>query len=200
MRIIAGCARGRILKGPKGPGIRPTSDKVKESLFSILAGAIPGAEVLDLFCGSGALSLEAISRGAASALLVDSGKEALSLARSNTAALGFHEKTKILPLRIDSKIADKLVPHGRFSIIFADPPYAEVSPEELLTWIRPSLLKPDGILVIEHDRRSAAPEQHDDFCRVDQRKFGDTMLSFYRVKDALASVPKPAGFESPEVP
>lgn len=182
MRIIAGSARGRPLKGPKGPGVRPTSDKVKESLFNILGHEVVGARILDLFSGTGAISLEAVSRGAEFALMVDSGRESLSLARDNASAVGFAHSVRIMNQRIDARISARVRPFGPFHLIFADPPYAAVSPTELLQWVAPDLLSPGGTFIVEHDRRRDAPERLGGYVRTDQRKFGDTLVSFYAVQ------------------
>lgn len=194
MRIIAGSARGRRLKGPRGPGLRPTSDQVREALFNILGKRVCAARVLDLFAGTGALSLEALSRGARRAVLVDRGREALALCRDNGAILGFSEKIELVALTVDARLSQRLGARGPFDLVFADPPYAAISPEVLLGWLSPALLAEAGVLVIEHDRRSAAPLSGLGFERFDARRFGDTALAFYRRADraggaALARLP-----------
>ena len=108
MRIIAGTARGRRLKGPKGPGLRPTSDQVREALFNILGPRVHGARVLDLCAGTGALSFEALSRGALHATLVDKGREALSLCRDNADLLGCRDRVDILPFSVDARLSQRL--------------------------------------------------------------------------------------------
>jgi RNA methyltransferase, RsmD family len=180
MRIIAGSARGRQLRGPKGPGVRPTSDKVRESLFSILAPILPGARFLDLFTGTGAMGLEALSRGASFALLVDSSRASLATARENTALTGLGDAAHLLNLRIGAHAVPRLLPFAPFDIAFADPPYAEVSPDEVLEWLGTSLLTEDGLFIVEHDRRHPSPEAANGLERTDQRRFGDTLVSFYR--------------------
>lgn len=180
MRIIAGSARGRKLRGPRGPGLRPTSDQVREALFNILGARVGEARVLDLFAGTGALSFEALSRGAAHAVLVDKGREALALCRDNGALLGFSARVEIVALNIDARLSQRLMSHGPFELVFADPPYAALSPKVLLDWLAPALLAASGVLVIEHDRRSAAPLIGHGFERFDARRFGDTALAFYR--------------------
>lgn len=180
MRIIAGSARGRQLKGPKGPGVRPTSDKVRESLFSILAPVIPGARFLDLFAGTGAMGLEAVSRGASFSLLVDSSRASLAVARDNVALTGFGAFVRLMDLRIDARAAPKLAAFAPFDVVFADPPYAEISPDEVLTWMGAALLAEGGLFLVEHDRRHPAPETAAGLEMTDQRRFGDTLVSFYR--------------------
>ncbi|MBQ4334091.1 MAG: 16S rRNA (guanine(966)-N(2))-methyltransferase RsmD [Myxococcaceae bacterium] len=196
MRIIAGTARGRRLKGPKGPGLRPTSDQVREALFNILGPRVHGARVLDLCAGTGALSFEALSRGALHATLVDKGREALSLCRDNADLLGCRDRVDILPFSVDARLSQRLCQHidqragehsaqnaepGRpaFDLAFADPPYAAITPAQILAWLSPSLLTADATLVIEHDRRVEAPASAPGFERFDARRFGDTALAFY---------------------
>lgn len=200
MRIIAGSARGRRLKGPRGPGLRPTSDQVREALFNILGERVRGAHVLDLFAGTGALSLEALSRGATHAVLVDKGREALALCRDNGALLGFSARIEIVALNIDARLSQRLNARGPFEIVFADPPYAALSPDMLIGWLDPDVLADQGVLVIEHDRRSPAPPMGHGFERFDARRFGDTALAFYRRAGSLdAAAGGPAFVGSPEI-
>ena len=208
MRIIAGSARGRRLKGPRGPGLRPTSDQVREALFNILGERVRGARVLDLFAGTGALSLEALSRGADHALLIDCGREALALCRDNAALTGCGAATiEIACLRIDARLSTspRLRGHAPFDLAFADPPYAAVTPQELLTWLDPALLAEAGLFVIEHDRRTDAPSQCGGFVCIDERRHGDTALAFYRPArpadaDTAAAPPAPSSSDPSESP
>src|SRR5512132_3323905 len=101
MRIIAGTAKGRALKGPRGAGLRPTADRVRESIFNVLGQWLDGLRVLDLFAGTGALGLEAVSRGAREAVLVDSGREALQLCRENAEALGMAAQVQVRPGKVE---------------------------------------------------------------------------------------------------
>lgn len=183
MRIIAGSARGRPVKGPRASSrhIRPTADRVRESLFNVLGQWLDGVSVLDLYAGTGALALEAVSRGAAEAVLVDQDREALALCRENTAALGFGDRVQILPLAV-ARAALQLGKSGQhFGLIFADPPYAARMVAELLELVEAHvLLAPEGTLVVEHDKREDAPLEHAGFSRTDQRSFGDTRVSIYR--------------------
>jgi 16S rRNA (guanine(966)-N(2))-methyltransferase RsmD len=184
MRIVAGTAKGRALTAPKPTSrhIRPTADRVRETLFNILGQWLEGESVLDLYAGTGALGLEALSRGAGRAVLVDQDKEALALCRQNTDHLGFADKVEILALPV-ARAVDTLGKKGaKFEIIFADPPYAAKVVEAVLEQVgRAGLLAPGGTLIVEHDKREEAPESHEGFSRVDQRRFGDTVASFFRV-------------------
>lgn len=182
MRIVAGTARGRTLKGPKGEGLRPTADRVRESIFNILGQWCEGQVVLDLFAGTGALALEALSRGAARAVLVDSGREALGLCRENASALGLADRARIVAASVDERAVAKVVAEaGPFDLVFADPPYAAQTPAQIASLVaRAGALKEEGVLVVEHDRRVEAPEEQEGLARTDTRRFGDTAVSFYR--------------------
>lgn len=189
MRIIAGTARGRPLKGPKSIGLRPTADRVRESVFNILGQWLDGLAVLDLFAGTGALGLEALSRGARRVVLVDSGKEALRLCRDNCAALGFVDRTEIVAGAVTRSLLSTLSRRGSFDLVFADPPYADFSPPQLLEMLEaPGILADGAWAVLEHDRRQLAPERQGPLTRCDTRRFGDTDVSFYRHQ--LASAPQ----------
>ncbi|ADO71643.1 16S rRNA (guanine(966)-N(2))-methyltransferase RsmD [Stigmatella aurantiaca] len=183
MRIVAGSARGRALQGPKPTSrhIRPTADRVRETLFNVLGQWLEGQAVLDLYAGTGALGLEALSRGAGRAVLVDSDREAQALCRQNTDTLGFSSQVELLCLPV-ARAVEQLGQKGlSFELIFADPPYAVRGVEGVLEQVaRSKLLTPGGMLVVEHDKREVAPGSHEGLERVDQRKFGDTVASFYR--------------------
>ncbi len=185
MRIIAGTARGRPLLGPKDDGIRPTSDRVRETVFNVLGQWMDGLTVLDLYAGTGALAFEALSRGAASAVLVDSSREAVRLIRANAQALGFEKQIEVLASPV-ARALDRLEGDGRkFELVFADPPYAARAVGELLGRVG-AVLAPGGRFVVEHDRREEAPDFSGGLARADQRRFGDTMVSFYVAHGASA--------------
>lgn len=183
MRIIAGSARGRRLTPPRRDDIRPTSDRAKETLFSVIGPWIEG-EVLDLFAGTGALGLEAVSRGASRAVLVDVAREALELCRKNVEALGFEAQVEVLPSPA-LKAIEKLSASGRrFSHVFADPPYPLLATQGLLEALAGHpLLTPGGLLVLESDRREEEA-RHPAFERFDERAFGDTRIRLYRAVGA----------------
>lgn len=182
MRIVAGSARGRPLKGPKGPGIRPTADRVRETLFNVLGQYLEGGCVLDLFAGTGALAFEALSRGAERAVLVDSGREALGLIRENAAALGFEARAEVIASDA-LRAVDRLGGEGRrFALVFADPPYAKKAIAELLQGIdRADLLEADGTVILEHGKHEPVPEREGRLAQVDQRAFGETRVTLYRL-------------------
>lgn len=183
MRIVAGSAKGRPFQGPKTAEIRPTADRVRETLFNVLGQWFGGQQVLDLFTGTGALAFEAVSRGAVKAVLVDSGKEARTLVPANAKALGLEKQIEFLAMDM-RRGADLLGKRGaKFDLVFADPPYAaRVLPEILDAVLSNRLLAEGATLLIEHDKREDAPETVGEGAleRTDQRRFGDTLVSFYR--------------------
>lgn len=181
MRIVAGSHRGRALLGPKGPGLRPTADRVRESLFNLLGQFFDGGEVLDLYAGTGALAFEALSRGAAHAVLVDQGAESARLVAENARALGMEGVVEFLRTPV-ARALPRLAAEGRrFSLVFADPPYAVEAVAEVVRGVGEGrLLSEGGTLVVEHGRREPAPEALAGLERVDSRRFGDTVVSVYR--------------------
>lgn len=187
MRIVAGKAKGRTLLAPKNAQrIRPTADRVRESMFNILGQTCDGLAVLDLFAGTGALGFEAVSRGAASALLVDRDREALELCRKNADALGFTDQVEIVSMPVDRALAMLAKAKRSFDLIFIDPPYAdEVGTEMVAALGTHQLVAAGGRICVEHSKHEEVPEQVGAFSRVDQRRFGETLVSFF-VGPALA--------------
>ena len=175
MRVIAGAYGGRRLQAPPGRGTRPTSDRVREALFSILGARVERATVLDLFAGSGALGLEALSRGAASATFVDSAPAALRALRANLEALGAEgEVVRADALRWLSAARDEA---RQYSLVFLDPPYQRAG--ELgaaLSVALPGVLAPDALAVTESDRR--APLELT-IPAIDERRYGDTLIRLH---------------------
>jgi 16S rRNA (guanine966-N2)-methyltransferase len=171
MRIIAGSAKGRPLQAPgNAKGVRPTADRVRETLFNVLGQWMDGLAVLDLFAGTGALAFEALSRGAGRAVLVDLDT---SIAAQNAQALGFDVTLLKLPAL---KAVEQLGKRGeKFDLVFSDPPYADEVGAEILAAVRP-LLNPGARVVIEHSKRETMPEEG----RIDERRFGDTVVSIYQ--------------------
>jgi 16S rRNA (guanine966-N2)-methyltransferase len=181
MRIIGGRVGGRTLKAPKGEGTRPTSDKVRQAIFNILVTrSDPPARVVDLYAGSGALGLEALSRGAGQALFVDADGDACDLIRANASALGLVGEVKCMPVvRWLVKEAG-----GAFGWIFLDPPYGSHETGELEKALdligKKALLAPDGVVVAEHEWRHAPDERYGTLALFDRRRYGQTEVSFYR--------------------
>ena len=182
MRVVGGRLRGRVLAGPKSQGIRPTADRLRESLFNILLHAygdpVTGARVLDLFAGTGALGIEALSHGAAFALLVDDGAEARALLRENTTTLGLGGVTKIY--RRDATKLGPVAPLEPFSLVFVDPPYGKNLAEEALVSARDGAwLTPEALIVVEEAVKSAfaAPQG---FAELERRRYDDTEFVILR--------------------
>jgi 16S rRNA (guanine966-N2)-methyltransferase len=183
MRIVGGRLRGRALTGPKSDAIRPTADRLRESLFNILihgyGDPITGARVLDLFAGTGALGLEAMSRGAAFALFVDDGAEARALIRGNVEALGLGGTTRIF--RRDASRLGPAHPVEPFSLGFADPPYGKTLAEQSLTSAREGgWLTPDALLVVEE--AANAFQTPPGFEEIERRTYDDTEFTFLRLQ------------------
>jgi 16S rRNA (guanine966-N2)-methyltransferase len=183
MRIIAGEFKGRRLAAVKGR-IRPTSDKVREAIFSILGSAVLEARVLDLFAGTGALSLEALSRGAAGAVLVEEHAAALSVLRQNLEALGIHERVRVLPLPVSAALRKLTAQGTQFSLIFLDPPYGRGLALNTLEALQDScLMQPDARVVAEHSHRETLPEQVGRLRLNQCRRYGDTQVAFYGIRE-----------------
>ncbi|GHU72806.1 methyltransferase small [Clostridia bacterium] len=179
MRIIGGDARGRPLIAPDGRDTRPTRDMVREALFDILAGRVEGARVLDAFAGSGALALEALSRGAESAVLVERAPKAASIIRRNIATVGMDERARLLVMEWE-RAARLLAAEGaRFDLILLDPPYAWPDVTGLLATVT-RLAAPGAWVSLEH-ARGEPPLPPDGLEFLKSRRYGDTTLSFYTV-------------------
>ena len=182
MRVVGGRLRGRNLAAPKSQSIRPTSDRLRESVFNILAHAhddpVTGARVLDLFAGTGALGIEALSRGAAFALLIDDGAEARALIRQNVDTLGLGAATRVF--RRDATKLGPVHPVEPFGLAFLDPPYRKGLAEQALASMRDGgWLVPQALVVVE-EAADAAVVAPDGFTELDRRTYDDTMVAFLR--------------------
>jgi 16S rRNA (guanine966-N2)-methyltransferase len=182
MRVVGGRLRGRALTAPKSQAIRPTADRLRESLFNILLhgydNPILDARVLDLFAGTGALGIEAISRGAAFALFVDDGVEARALLRDNVEALGLGGVTRVF--RRDATKLGSVRPNEPFSLIFADPPYGKGLAEQALASARDGgWLTPDALIVVE-EAVAASFKPPENFAEIERRAYDDTEFVFLR--------------------
>ena len=188
MRIVAGAMRGRELSTPAGEATRPTAARAREALFAILAD-VSDARVLDLYAGSGALGLEALSRGAEQLVLVESSKAAQRAIRTNLSTLGVESRATLLPLRAEASLRalERLAP---FSLVFADPPWADAQAalavlEKLAS---SSLLAPAARLVLEHAARTPPLQKPGSRLNsTDTRRWGDTAVTIFEVIEVPSS-------------
>jgi len=176
MRVVRGSVGGRVLRAPVGSDTRPTSEKVREAIFNILPD-VEGMQVLDLFAGSGALGIEALSRGAAHATFVDQGKPALTAIRGNLRELALEGRATVLAGDAVA-LAGRHAPASPWQLVFIDPPYRS----DLAVRSASALahLAEDATVVIEHDRRNVPPDAIGSLLRTDERRYGDTLVSFYK--------------------
>jgi 16S rRNA (guanine966-N2)-methyltransferase len=181
MRVIGGNARGRQLKVPKGQALRPTAGRVKESLFDILPHDLSGAKVLDLFAGTGNLTIEALSRGAVEAILVDSSAQSGKAIRENLRRLNLASRGKLWMMPV-TRALPLLARQGEtFDLIFMDPPYERRLIEPALKIIdKETLLRDSGVLIAEHSVREPITFHLETLNLTDQRRYGSTTLSFFR--------------------
>jgi 16S rRNA (guanine966-N2)-methyltransferase len=190
MRIVGGRLRGRVLHAPDSRAIRPTSERLRESIFDILVhrhGAVEGARVVDLFAGSGALAIEALSRGADFALFVDNGAEARALLRANVEALALGGVTRIW--RADATRLGKAPAGAPFTLAFLDPPYDKgLAEPALAALVAGGWLAPGALVVVEEGAKAeiVAPEE---FGVEDERTYGDTKIVFLRFERTAKAFP-----------
>ncbi|MCX7714471.1 MAG: 16S rRNA (guanine(966)-N(2))-methyltransferase RsmD [Clostridia bacterium] len=182
MRIISGTHRGRKLAGFDGDEIRPTTDRVKESMFNLIADFVPNASVLDLFSGSGALALEALSRGAKSAVCVDLAKKSIEIIRKNVENLKFQDNVYLVH---SSAVKYLDAADCKFDIIFLDPPYNRGFIKPVIRKIvDKGVLSDRGIIVLESD----FTDEHDEVAALDiykQRKYGRTYITIYKKGETI---------------
>ena len=181
MRVTGGDARGRRLRVPKGQALRPTAARVKAALFNILPHDLRGSKVLDLFAGTGNVTIEALSRGAAEAILVDSSTAAGKVIRENLRRLRLMDRTKVWITPV-SRALRLLARRGEsFDVIFLDPPYEHHLVESSLKIIaHGDLLQEAGVLVAEHSVREKVDSCYESLILRDQRRYGTTLLSFFK--------------------
>jgi len=178
MRIIAGTFGGRRLHPPRGPAIRPTADRVREAIFSIIGPAVAGAEVLDLFAGTGAMGLEALSRGAARATFVDQSRHAVQLIRLNVELCRTSDRVSVIQGSASEVIRRLAAQREAFDLIFIDPPYGRNTIQQILR-ILGEVARPETMVVAEHGSRDLLPVQLQEWSQTEERHYGDTMVSFY---------------------
>ena len=180
MRVIAGALKGRRLSSPDWPGLRPTSDKLRETLFNVLGTHVQGARLLDGFAGTGAVGIEALSRGAAHVTFLERDRRALALIDANLQHCGLKEGYAII--RVDFAGAGPRLAGTPFDIIFLDPPYGEAEMASALT-VASGLATADTRVIIEHAKRDVAPTEVGRLERIRQLTSGDSALAFYRARN-----------------
>lgn len=181
MRIVAGEFRGRKLHAPKGMNIRPTSDRVREAIFNIIGPRFPEVRVLDLFAGTGALGLEALSRGAAQAVFVDENSEAIRLISTNIKSCGVQDRSLVIQGPVDRvlrRLCKSEEPSEKFNLIFLDPPYGKGYVEKTLRGLT-ALAAPEALVVAEHHTRDVLSVRLGEWLLNQERKYGDTKVSFF---------------------
>lgn len=183
MRVIKGKAKGRRLKASKGLDIRPTSDKVKESVFNIIGDKIDGAVFLDLCAGIGNVGIEAASRGAKEIAFVESNQKAVKLIKENLLLCHLEEYSNVI---FSDAVKFLKTAEGKFDIIFFDPPYRSgLLQDALAVFEKKEMLNPDGILIVEHLSRTILSEKIGGLILLKKYKYGDTTLSLYKRKEGL---------------
>ncbi len=183
LRITGGVHRGRRLRMPRSAELRPTADRVRSAVFSILgAQALRQAQVLDLYAGSGALGLEALSRGAAYALFIEADARRCRSIREALAALALTEQASVRNGRVE-RILDALA--GKYGLVFADPPYAQTDWQPLMRRLnRGGLLTEDAMVVAEHRRETELADEYGSLALQTRRRYGDTAISIYKLSRA----------------
>ena len=181
MRIIAGEARGRVIEAPAGKHTRPTLDRVRENLVNMIQSDVPGSRVLDLFAGSGALSLEALSRGASFATLADNDRNASETQRKNITLLRYQERTRQFRCDWRTAWAELKKEKEVFDLVFLDPPYSTQELMDVFLSIVP-VTAPDTLIILEHEagRKPDVPEQ---FTVVRDRSWGFCAVTIYQLKE-----------------
>ena len=185
MRVIAGTYRGRRLYGPRTQVLRPTSDRVREALFSILGNRLPHSRFLDLYAGTGAVGIEALSRGADRVTAVESDRDAVSLLQRNRLLCQIGSELTVQPHTVEQFVRRPAHWNGPYDVVFADPPYAETGKLSSLlnASMTGSLFAPDAWLIVEHGERTMVPATLGPTTLRRQYHYGDTTLSLYSYPD-----------------
>ncbi len=181
MRVIAGKARGLKLNTPKNDDVRPTTDRVKESLFNMINPYIMDSNILDLFAGTGSLGIECLSRGASKCVFVDKSKESIDIVKSNIKKARVESESIIINSDFKEAIRVK-IKNEKFDVVFMDPPYYKNLFIECLETIEESnILSEDGIIVVEHDTKEILPDEVKNLEKYRTKKYGNTTITFYRI-------------------
>ena len=180
MRVISGVSKGKRLMAPKGLETRPTTDRVKESIFSMINNYIIESNILDLFSGTGSLGIEAISRGANYGYFVDNNKNSIKVINENIKTTGFEEKSEVLwsdTLNVIKQLGEN---GKKVNIIFMDPPYLKDLIVPCIEAIESErLLDDEGIIVVEHDIKDSIPDVIGSLKKIKEKKYGNTRISIY---------------------
>ena len=185
LRLTGGEFRGRRLRVPAG--VRPTEGRLREALFSMWQGELPGARFLDLFAGAGGVGLEAVGRGAAKAVLVEGDPRTLRTLKENVAALKAERSTRLYRMRLPAALAMLREREAPFDLVFVDPPYGFEDGAKLLAGL-PPLLAPGGAVAYEHADRDAAPAAPPELAFEETRCYGGSCLSLYRAIEIASSL------------
>jgi 16S rRNA (guanine966-N2)-methyltransferase len=186
MRVIAGSHRGRRLSGPRGTSLRPTSDKVREALFSILGTRVTGGRFLDLYAGTGAVGIEALSRGAETVTFVESSLSTVGLLRKNLNTCRLIERAQVWNERTGAFLNRRDWWNGPYHVVFADPPYAAAEEIDVLSGLgQPGLLTHDAVIVIEQASKTELPDTMGGAPLKRRYEYGDTVLNLYQSLDQL---------------
>ncbi len=181
MRIIAGEARGRKIEAPSGLHTRPTLDRVRENLFNMIQYEVPGSCVLDLFAGSGALSFEALSRGASYAVLNDIDRDAYSIQRKNITALNYEDRTKQLHSDWRTALIQLQKEKKCFDLVFLDPPYSMLDLREVFSCLMP-LIRNDSLIIVEHEAKKH-PLVNEQYHEIKNRSWGFCAVTIYQLSE-----------------
>ena len=183
MRVVAGTQKGRDIKNPQGWDCRPTSARVREALFSILSAHVAGAQVLDLYAGTGAIGIESLSRGARHVVFVENQAKTAWILRDNIERCGYTRQCIVLTRNVETFLTAPPACHDplAFDIVFADPPYQRTDLTQLLERLSLSgTLAPDGRAILEHETRRPVPTRVGSLTQTRQARYGDTTLTFYQ--------------------
>lgn len=183
MRVISGKVRGLKLNTPKNEDVRPTTDRVKESLFNMINPYMMESNILDLFAGTGSLGIECLSRGASKCTFVDVSRESIALVKSNIKKARFENESEVLNLDFKDAISKLKIKNNKFDVIFMDPPYYKDMFIDALEKIdNANILEEDGIIIVEHDTKDKFPEEIGSLEKSRDKKYGNTTLTFYKLK------------------
>ena len=183
MRIIAGIFKGRKIKQPPLKAVRPTKDRVRESVFNIISGEVPHSIVLDLFAGSGAYGLEALSRGAEKAVFIEKNKRCINIIEENILALEIEHNSKLINEDAFKAIETLGEDKEKFDIVFSDPPYGKGMAKKTLIMINHyDILNPTGLLIIEHERAEEVPEAQGTVSILKQKTYKNIVISIFQRK------------------